>query len=402
MIRNDIKTILANSNLDSIFLQHRDIDQDCYRVGIVNDEIICWNPKTNELMDYFYDDQPERKLFSLGLIFKEYGDRYTLNRENMSITGPHGILTIFNKKDSTYPSVHISRRESSGKVISQNRDMHRILALLFIPRYNESYTLVDHIDRDKTNYSLNNLRWVDHKLNNLNQNRKLFFGNNLYTAFSNKDRSEDTILFKLSEKEIYEKYHTTIPNYKNKIKNSIFHNMRFDKIYWKIENLDISNYLREGEIIDESLWVEHFSKKMYIHPLGLIKIKNKQAIDYVTVGSVKGSGTYKIRIFKRLYIHRLVAETFLNGNKPLKSEQIIDHLDGDSLNNRVENLKICTQKENVNNPNYGNKINRKTPIEIDGIKYESYVDAASKLKDLSRSMIRYRVLSDNYPNYKFI
>ena len=41
MIRNDIKTILANSNLDSIFLQHRDIDQDCYRVGIVNNEIIC-------------------------------------------------------------------------------------------------------------------------------------------------------------------------------------------------------------------------------------------------------------------------------------------------------------------------------------------------------------------------
>lgn len=42
--------------------------------------------------------------------------------------------------------------------------------------------------------------------------------------------------------------------------------------------------------------------------------------------------------------------------------------------------------------------------EIDGIKYESYVDAASKLKDLNltRSMIRYRVLSDNYPNYKFI
>lgn len=73
MIRNDIKTILANSNLDNIFLQHRDIDQDCYRVGMVNNEIICWNPKTNELMDYFYDDQPERKLFSLGLIFKEYG-----------------------------------------------------------------------------------------------------------------------------------------------------------------------------------------------------------------------------------------------------------------------------------------------------------------------------------------
>lgn len=47
-------------------------------------------------------------------------------------------------------------------------------------------------------------------------------------------------------------------------------------------------------------------------------------------------------------IHRLVAEALIPNpdNKPY-----IDHIDGNPLNNCVENLRWVTQKENVNNPN---------------------------------------------------
>lgn len=60
------------------------------------------------------------------------------------------------------------------------------------------------------------------------------------------------------------------------------------------------------------------------------------------------TGYYFVRIKSRMYmVHRLVAMAFI----PTQDASLhIDHIDGNKLNNCVENLKWCTQKENNNNP----------------------------------------------------
>jgi len=52
-------------------------------------------------------------------------------------------------------------------------------------------------------------------------------------------------------------------------------------------------------------------------------------------------------IVKKRTIHQLVAESFLE-HVPCGYEFIIDHIDNDRLNNRLDNLRITTQRVNAN------------------------------------------------------
>lgn len=56
------------------------------------------------------------------------------------------------------------------------------------------------------------------------------------------------------------------------------------------------------------------------------------------------------RKFGTLKVHQLVCEAF-HGTKP-NQKSVVIHIDEDSLNNKPENLKWGTQKENLNCPGF--------------------------------------------------
>ena len=61
-----------------------------------------------------------------------------------------------------------------------------------------------------------------------------------------------------------------------------------------------------------------------------------------------------------ILVHRMVAETFIEGRRP---GLVVDHINTDRSDNRVTNLRWATYKENSNNEQ--TKINRKNAIKTE-------------------------------------
>lgn len=96
-------------------------------------------------------------------------------------------------------------------------------------------------------------------------------------------------------------------------------------------------------------------------------IENFDGYEASNMGNIRSLKWNKIRVLKgvfdgryylqvRLYrngkpktrkIHQLIAEVFLN-HKPCGYELVVNHIDFNGLNNKVDNLEIITQRENAN------------------------------------------------------
>lgn len=115
----------------------------------------------------------------------EYEGKYKINRFGEIYSTKFKKILTPSSAGKGYLKVSLG---INGKI--NQRYIHRLVAIQFIPNPN-NLPQVDHIDRNKQNNSIENLRWCDNKLNSRNQdkirnNGNIHFSNrtngNYYTA----------------------------------------------------------------------------------------------------------------------------------------------------------------------------------------------------------------------------
>lgn len=73
---------------------------------------------------------------------------------------------------------------------------------------------------------------------------------------------------------------------------------------------------------------------------------NVKHFDRISKQTVNGRGYLCVGIFQKTKnVHRLVAETFKK--LPDFTNLVVNHIDGNKLNNRLDNLEWCTQRYNI-------------------------------------------------------
>jgi len=269
-----------------------------------------------------------------------------------------------------------------GKIIQKNR--HRLVAQAFIPNP-ENKPSVDHINcAEKTNNNVSNLRWATHKeqSNNIGfvKNQENGYGSHIIERIDKEGNIIETYnSYALCAEWIITNFNENNVLTKNKdenqlkdltrnlgqiIKKSILNKTEYYGFLWRyksiISTLENEEWRQISEKIIPSIVLEDISYYHFISNFGRLKIPVKQQNgikkdsksifkEYTikdTFTIVKKNGNSKgYYEYNKNKIHKLVAKTFIENNDIEKDK--VNHKNGDTLDNRVENLEWVTNQENV-------------------------------------------------------
>lgn len=353
MIRNELKELLPNG-WESMFKHRENWDPEGYSVASFKlketdkrETVLAKFDKTGNIMDYFFDDKLSDYEIDLNPIVESflgytYKNGFILKDYSISKNGSKfkPLKDYCNDKIKTeYPILCIN---------SKSLTIHRLIALVFVPNpYPEKYKIINHKNCDKNDFRKENLEWCDLKWNNQKENQTEATYSRLYKRLS------DGKIF--DRKSLSKEY----PNAKtNSIVNKIVKSINKDSTYqnskWELIDPVLNEYLSKYPLRDE--WYNHpVYKNIRANACGVLEVDGKLRIGSKITG-IKNYVYYRIQVNgskisnSKTATHRILAECFFS--RVIKEDEVVDHIipiAGDNIDNSIENLQICTQKENMNN-----------------------------------------------------
>jgi len=223
----------------------------------------------------------------------------------------------------------------------KNMLIHRLVGLAFIPNP-EDKTTIDHIDRDKKNNNLFNLKWATGTEQNRNQIRPTNINSARAVWRLDKKTGERLEVYKsvqLAMQWVID--NNLIKSLKGATNISTVAQRKQGSAYgfnWEYECE--KQYKDEEWKTIPSEHIHNTKGKYQVSQYGRIKLPSGR----ITEGNINISGYRKVGISTRIYsLHRIVAQTFIPNpeNKPQ-----VNHIDGNKQNACVGNLEWATAHEN--------------------------------------------------------